>query len=73
MIPSVYVVMKSNKMVFCVSKEHYELYKDKYELVDLGKQEDPIPESPVVEAPKPQFDISETLTVKKSGRPKKEK
>ena len=31
----VYVVRKSNNRVFCVSEEHYENYKDQYDLADI--------------------------------------
>lgn len=46
---SVYVIRKEDGVKFCVNKEHYENYKERYFLVKPTKVENPTP----VEVEKP--------------------
>lgn len=76
MIPSVYVMRNSNQKIFCVSKVHYELYKNDYTLVNIKEPDKVLPEveevateSLIEEAPK----VGEVPKTIKKGRPYKKK
>jgi hypothetical protein len=77
MTPSIYVIQKSTGTLYCVTKQHYEEYKDWYTLQGQEKEPEVIekPEEPVVaKDPLGGFDVSATLTpTKRPGRIKKEK
>jgi hypothetical protein len=49
---SVYVIRRDDGVKFCVNKEHYENYKERYFLVKPTKVESPPPsDSPSVDKP----------------------